>query len=183
MATSGKYVIEVSGVRAALEMLGINLSRANQPRYAELRDFLELPIEAELAADAAASWTACRKGIYFSAARPEKMAGLLRLFSRAGLAPSNFVVQIQCSDSGKVDADILIQKIAEQFVVVMGAIPTFLRHDCDHPARPMAYLTWPAWDKKGVRLGGAAAQSNGGLYALLFAVGVLSHATSEVACA
>lgn len=166
--------IVIESVDTALSVLGIDLERAFQQKFANLKNALAVSVSPTLATEASQSWLSLRDRGYLAVDNPRQLPGLLHLLHFAEIRETDFLVCMQYTDAEQVAAKVLLASILESFQQVWTGHPSFVRMDYVHPARPSAYLTWPG-KHKDKTLEGPAGVSIAGLEALMLAVTVYSH--------
>jgi integrase len=168
----------IESVDTALAVLGINLERAFQPKFANLKNALAVCVSPTLATEASQSWLSLRDRGYLAVDNPRQLPGLLRLLHFADMSQTDLLVCMQYTDAEQVAATVLLASILESFQQVWTGHPSFVRMDYVHPARPSAYLTWPG--KHGDKtLEGPAGVSIAGLEALMLAVTVYINISED----
>lgn len=175
---SNRVPIAIESVSAAVAALGIDLSRARQPKFAKLCRALAVSVEPKMAAEASRSWLRLRKRGYISLEIPSHSLELLQLLKLSDIAARDLAICTQFEESTEMAERLAIAKIRETLLQVWNTAPGYFRMDGVHPARPNAYLIWPSKADSN-KLQGSAATSIAGLEALLLSVTIYSILSGE----
>ena len=165
----------------ALRMAGLDLARAHQKKFQNLKDFLSQEQAMPLLQQACTSWQICRRRGVVSLDRYGEVLGLYKLLQEAKVDPLDLRICVRSStqDAQQIsDREIkaalgrrlVAQGARDDFCSVFGVFP----HESDRQIRadqPSVYLQW---DEPAHRMTPSSASSScAGLDAWMIAVSVL----------
>lgn len=159
----------ISTVKEVLADLGLDLSRADQPRYVKLVETLSLPQPASLLQASASAWAAAWHDGELRALQPSLLIPLLQFLRYSGVGAGQLQWRVQPDPR---DAQWVDRFIAEAGACSLAVFNDGIPHtklSTSRRDRGMAFLQWPS--SAGV---GPAGRSNEGLDALMFAIAVWS---------
>jgi len=157
----------LTSARAVIDHFDLDLSRADQSRFKQLRSALALPQDAATASGAAQAWAEAWRAGELSADPPERLVPLL-LFLKSNEVPLSSLLLVHEDDESEPDQ---VKALLDTAAAVAAAVyhdhlPTKSLPRVRR-GRSRAFLVWPSRTDAG-----EAGRSNAGFDAYMFATSV-----------